>query len=319
MREALHRFDDAGHAVDALDRALDGARHALAQVVDISLGEQRIEALAGQRAVAHGAAAVDNLVQRLERLMDEMQVVADELHRRVDLVGDAGGKLAERLQLLRLAQIHFQLALLAQIDGDDENRQRLAFLVALARRRQQHRNAVAIAQLPVVFSAIQRIVRAQAAFDEGRRRRPEARQRTVDAAAGLDAEQAVELAIGAGDLAARRQGQQGTGNHFVQAEQIAVDGTHLPLVHQQLGIAFANLLLERGDPRIRSDRGSRCQTSAAVDRCRAHGYPSTRWMVAISCSGLNGLTSQPVAPAALPSAFFSGVDSVVSISSGVNL
>ena len=71
----------------------------------------------------------------------------------------------------------------------------------------------------------------------------------MDTAAGLDAEQAVELAIGAGDLAARRQGQQRAGNHFVQAEQIAVDGTHLPLVHQQLGIAFANLLLERSDPR----------------------------------------------------------------------
>lgn len=42
-------------------------------------------------------------------------------------------------------------------------------------------------------------------------------------------------------------------------------------------------------------------------------------MVAISFSGSNGLTSQPVAPAALPSCFFSSEDSVVSSRMGVNL
>ncbi len=47
--------------------------------------------------------------------------------------------------------------------------------------------------------------------------------------------------------------------------------------------------------------------------------PSTFCTVATSCSGLNGLTSQPVAPAALPSDFLSAADSVVSISIGVNL
>ena len=40
-------------------------------------------------------------------------------------------------------------------------------------------------------------------------------------------------------------------------------------------------------------------------------------IVATSWSGSNGLTSQPVAPAALPSVFLSVPDSVVSISSGV--
>ena len=47
--------------------------------------------------------------------------------------------------------------------------------------------------------------------------------------------------------------------------------------------------------------------------------PRTFCTVATSCSGLNGLTSQPVAPAALPSDFLSAADSVVSISIGVNL
>ncbi len=60
------------------------------------------------------------------------------------------------------------------------------------------------------------------------------------------------------------------------------------------------------------------RTAFMRHRCSTH-QPSTRCTVATSCSGLKGLTSQPVAPAALPSIFFSGVDSVVSISSGVNL
>src|SRR5215831_10561998 len=54
-----------------------------------------------------------------------------------------------------------------------------------------------------------------------------------------------------------------------------------------------------------------------VDRHCA--YPKTFLIVASSWSGLKGLTSQPVAPAALPSCFFSGADSVVSMSMGVNL
>src|SRR5215510_7845597 len=52
---------------------------------------------------------------------------------------------------------------------------------------------------------------------------------------------------------------------------------------------------------------------------RHYAYPKTFWIVASNWSGLKGLTSQPVAPAALPSCFFSGADSVVSMSMGVNL
>src|SRR5437660_10615727 len=48
-------------------------------------------------------------------------------------------------------------------------------------------------------------------------------------------------------------------------------------------------------------------------------YPKTFLIVASSWSGLKGLTIQPVAPAALPSCFFSGADSFVSLSMGVNL
>src|SRR5208337_2705161 len=48
-------------------------------------------------------------------------------------------------------------------------------------------------------------------------------------------------------------------------------------------------------------------------------YPRTFFTTARSCSGLKGLTIHPVAPAVFPSCFFSGWDSVVSITMGMNL
>ena len=67
----------------------------------------------------------------------------------------------------------------------------------------------------------------------------------------------------------------------------------------------------RGSPRRRSWR-----FQPSRDR---EPYQRTRAMVASSCGGLKGLTIQPVAPARLPSAFFSALDSVVSTSMGTNL
>ncbi len=45
----------------------------------------------------------------------------------------------------------------------------------------------------------------------------------------------------------------------------------------------------------------------------------TRATVASSCTGLNGLTIHPVAPACFPASFRSVLDSVVKISMGTNL
>src|ERR1700734_3168382 len=55
---------------------------------------------------------------------------------------------------------------------------------------------------------------------------------------------------------------------------------------------------------------------AGHSACSAH--PQTRWTSSTNFSGLNGLTSQPVAPAPRPSAFFVGSDSVVSIRIGTD-
>ena len=46
-----------------------------------------------------------------------MDAVADELHRRVDLVRDAGGHSANRLQLLGMTQLDFEL--LASVTSDE--------------------------------------------------------------------------------------------------------------------------------------------------------------------------------------------------------
>jgi hypothetical protein len=46
--------------------------------------------------------------QGLERGGDEVEVVADELDRRVDLVGHAGGQAADSLQLLGVAQLQLE-------------------------------------------------------------------------------------------------------------------------------------------------------------------------------------------------------------------
>src|SRR2546422_4762405 len=61
---------------------------------------------------------------------------------------------------------------------------------------------------------------------------------------------------------------------------------------------------------LEKDRAKLCD----IDRHDA--YSKTFLIVAKSWSGWKGLTIQPVAPAALPSCFFSGADSVVSISRG---
>src|SRR5258706_8378998 len=50
-----------------------------------------------------------------ERVLHETSVVPDVLSRRVDLVGDAGGKLADGLHLLRVAELDFHLIALVNL------------------------------------------------------------------------------------------------------------------------------------------------------------------------------------------------------------
>ena len=100
MRELLHRAHDLGDAIDAFERLVERARNFFLEVVEVGFAEQ----LAGRF-----AADVDQLreqdVELAERFLEEAQVVADVLRRRIDFVRDTGGELADGLELLRLAQV----------------------------------------------------------------------------------------------------------------------------------------------------------------------------------------------------------------------
>src|SRR5436305_1421334 len=68
------------------------------------------------------AALIRMLSERTEAVVEEADVVADVLRRSIDLVGYAGGELADGLELHRLHRL--QLEVLALGDVDDEHQQR---------------------------------------------------------------------------------------------------------------------------------------------------------------------------------------------------
>ncbi len=125
VREGFHGTHDFGHALDAVQRALDGGGQSLARVFEIrvhlrlgqllQLGAAERSALA---VLGRGLELLEQPHQIAHRALDEVQVVADELHGRVDLVRDARGKLADGPELLRLEQAFLELALLGDVAHD---------------------------------------------------------------------------------------------------------------------------------------------------------------------------------------------------------
>jgi hypothetical protein len=109
MSERLHRPDDPGYPLSSFDGLGRGHRDLFAQEVQVHvrfLGDQC--PVAGGEVGADGAGgvgkrlavAVEQVGDRGEVVGDELQVVGDELDRGVDLVGDAGGELADGFELL---------------------------------------------------------------------------------------------------------------------------------------------------------------------------------------------------------------------------
>ena len=115
------------HLDPLAERAVEQVGHAADQLVDVDhLGLERLaagegEQLAGQRRGAargldHRLGEADPLVlgepgpaQHVGRALDDGQQI-------VEIVGDAAGELAERLHLVRLAQLLLGLAALADLD-----------------------------------------------------------------------------------------------------------------------------------------------------------------------------------------------------------
>ena len=135
VRELLHRADDPRDALQPLERALERLRHVLAQVVEVgALGGLRRRRHRGVELGRARAAVRDQRLQRLQRVdqlervarrfPQEVDAVADELHRRVDLVRHAGRQRADRRQPLRRHQLDLRDLrfghVLAQHHGGDD-------------------------------------------------------------------------------------------------------------------------------------------------------------------------------------------------------
>ena len=109
MRELLHCGDDAVDRLDSVVGARQRARHRLENAstsASASSSRSALGKLAARvpaRVRQQPALRPPTGLQRLERLARKIDVVADVLHRRVDLVRDAGGQAADRLELLRQA------------------------------------------------------------------------------------------------------------------------------------------------------------------------------------------------------------------------
>lgn len=107
MGEVLHRLHHGPHPLHTFEGLGDGLGDLLAQEVEVDGGDGAVEpgeCRAGFFSTAasggEGQMGLDGAVQVRQGIGEEMEVVADELDRRVDLMGDAGGELAHRLHLL---------------------------------------------------------------------------------------------------------------------------------------------------------------------------------------------------------------------------
>ena len=123
--------------------------------------------------------------------------------------------------------------------------------------------------------------------------------------------------------------QQGLHQMGKFRDRLKSEGTAAPLDRMgtaenhvdHFGIIAAVIQLQQGGLHVREVLKALFKKDL-MELCDVHCHgnqPSTRLTVETSCSGLKGLTIQPVAPAALPSCFLSAADSVVSVRMGVNL
>jgi len=121
VRELLHRPDDGGDPLHAVERTDDGLRHVLAQVGKVHCLLLFLDARPqhGSRCgVCRGAPQLRVFIEQGQHvgagLLHEGDAVLGELDGRVDLVRDARGEPPHGLQLLRLPQLQLHLLELLQ-------------------------------------------------------------------------------------------------------------------------------------------------------------------------------------------------------------
>src|SRR5438034_579658 len=72
---------------------------------------------------------LEQLLEITEGVLQKVGIIANVLGRRIDLVGDASGELADGFQLLRLAELTLQYFLLGQVHGDPDQAHRSAHII----------------------------------------------------------------------------------------------------------------------------------------------------------------------------------------------
>lgn len=127
MGEGFHRANDFRGAGDALEGVLDGFGNFAAEVIGaggVVRGAGGADEVGRSGAGFGGgeerAVGLEQRVKVGEGLLEKAGVVPDELHGRVDLVGNAGGELADGFEFLGLAELHLELAAFGDIAGHEE-------------------------------------------------------------------------------------------------------------------------------------------------------------------------------------------------------
>ena len=109
----LHGTNDRGHAARSIETLVDGARHfgnykikiaVLIGVVETGGDSRRQDRC---RILNRATILLEQFVNGFPGIAQEGEIVGDELRRRVDFMGDAGGELTYAFDLLRLAELGF--------------------------------------------------------------------------------------------------------------------------------------------------------------------------------------------------------------------
>src|SRR5271155_3774679 len=125
--ELFHGADDGGDAIYAVHHLLEGFGNFRLEKGPLDFGADRVEGL--EQLGRHGALAGllrdffvlgDHSEAVVEGILDEASVVSDKLDGGINFVGDSGGEAADRLELLRVTELDFHLALFRDVREIDD-------------------------------------------------------------------------------------------------------------------------------------------------------------------------------------------------------
>ena len=157
VRDAPVDLDQAAErvleqALERLDEARRRDRGGL-ELLPPGEGEQALDQLGALfgRAAGHGDELLLFGVER-HALFDESESAEHRGEQIVEIVGDAAGELADRVHLLRLGELAFELALIGHVEQRARDLDRLTRAVAQHHRLFEQMTPAAIGVLPAIFA-----------------------------------------------------------------------------------------------------------------------------------------------------------------------